>query len=203
MANEYVTATTLKATLSLTGETFADADVTAACTAASRTIDQLCRRRFWADANAGQVRTYTPEDHVLLPIDDLVTMSSVLIDRNGDGTFEETWTQGTDYVLEPSNAPADGWPWERIRVRNLSSRTLPYGVEQGVQVTGKFGWSAVPAEIVDATTIYATRLLKRKREAPFGIVSIGIETKAMMRISRTDPDVYALTEPYSKGRPFF
>jgi hypothetical protein len=56
-------------------------------------------------------------------------------------------------------------------------------------VTGVFGWPTVPDGVVTATTILATRILRRQREAPFGIVTVGIEQGAVARIGRTDPDV--------------
>jgi hypothetical protein len=56
----------------------------------------------------------------------------------------------------------------------------------------------VPAPIVDATTMLANRLLKRKREAPLGVVALGIDTAA--RVARTDPDVLGLIEPYIRMR---
>jgi hypothetical protein len=43
----------------------------------------------------------------VLSIDDLVVLTSVKIDRSADGVYEETWTNGTDFVLEPYNAASD------------------------------------------------------------------------------------------------
>jgi hypothetical protein len=40
------------------------------------------------------------------------------------------------------------------------------------------------------------------REAPFGIVTVGIDQGAAMRIARTDPDVYALICNYTRHQPF-
>jgi hypothetical protein len=67
-----------------------------------------------------------------------------------------------------------------------------------VAVTGQFGWPAVPAQVIEATTILATRLLRRAREAPFGVVGLGIDGAAV-RISRFDPDVGFLLDPLVKG----
>lgn len=200
---DYVTPDQMKATLSLTGESFADADVATACTASSRAIDQACSRVFYVDAAATVTRFYTPEDTLLLPIDDLVQLSSMNVDRDGNGTFEETWTLTTDFVLQPPNAPVDfgGRPYELVRVRRFSgNRWLPAGIENSVQIVGKWGWPAVPAEIVNATTIYAHRLLRRSRESPFGIVWPGQGESAAMRIGQQDPDVAGLIKPYMKAR---
>jgi hypothetical protein len=42
-------------------------------------------------------------------------------------------------------------------------------------VTGQFGWSTSPEDIKAATSILAAKLFKRVREAPFGIVTVGID----------------------------
>jgi hypothetical protein len=208
MANEYVSATQLKATLNMSGETYADADITAACAAASRAIDNICRRRFYPDSDATQIRYYTPLAPGLVEIDDLITLTTVKVDRDGDGTFEETWTNNSDFVLEPLNAAADGWPYERLRVHHRTTRGWWPGhhhhrgpSDRSVQVTGKFGWTTAPYEVQDAASIYASRLLKRKREAPFGVTALGVEG-TVARIARTDPDVLALLEPFKRTRPF-
>lgn len=195
----YVTTAQLKATLQLTGTAY-DTDIAAACVAASRAIDGASGRRFYLDANASQVRYYTPESWRILPIDDLAVLTSVTIDRTGTGVFSETWTNGTDFVLEPFNAPADFWPYEFLRVRRLAGRWMPTFIEKSVSVTGQFGWSVLPDDIYTATEILAGKLFKRIREAPFGIVSVGIDQGAAMRIARTDPDVAPLISRFVRKR---
>lgn len=197
MANEYIQVDDLKETLSLLGESFADQDVPVAIAAASRGLDELTGRRFWVDADANEVRYFTAVKATVVLIDDLVTFTAVAADLDGDGTHEEEWA-AADVLLEPANAAADGRPWCQLTVRPTSSRAFPVRVPAGVKVTGKFGWPAVPDGIKSATTILATRLLKRAREAPFGIVG-GFETAE--RIARTDPDVMFLVGPYVRA-PF-
>ena len=199
----YLSPDQLKSTLNMTGTTFADADLTLAIGAASRAIDSITGRRFWLDSDATKVRYYTPRSYRVLQIDDLVSMTSVAIDRSGTGTFSESWTSGTDYVLEPFNAPQDqpARPYETLRVRYLSGRWLPTYIEQSVKVTGQFGWATVPDDITAAAGILAAKLMRRGREAPFGIVT-GIDQGAAMRIARTDPDVYTLLSGYNRHEPF-
>lgn len=199
----YLTAAQLKATLAMTGTSFADADVSISIGAASRAVDTITGRRFWLDADADQVRYYTPHSLRLLQIDDLVEMTSVAIDRSGNGNFSESWTRGTDYVLEPFNAPSEqpARPYETLRVRRLSGRWLPDCIEQSVKVTGQFGWATVPDDVTAATSILAAKLVRRQRDAPFGIV-MGIDSGVAMRIARTDPDVYTLLHDYTRHEPF-
>jgi len=192
MANEYITQAELLATLSLTGETFANDDIDAARAAASRAIDQMCNRRFWKDT-ASQTRYYTAQSAQMCRIDDLADFTSLDTDQNGDGTYEESWTENTDFFFEPLNQEADGIPRTRMVVHpNQSIGWSRY--PRGIKVVGKFGWDAVPDEIVQATTILAAKLLQRARQAPFGVVSLGLDSAA--RIARTDPDVRMLVGPY-------
>jgi hypothetical protein len=119
-----------------------------------------------------------------------------LVDVDGDGTFEETLTVNTDYVAHPLNAATDGWPWDRLELHPLSSATFYPQYPRSIQVTGKFGWATVPYPIVQATTILTHKLLRRAREAPFGILAFGEGDSA--RIARTDPDVAMLIAPYMR-----
>lgn len=194
---EYATITDLKATLSLTGETFADPDLAVAILAASRAIDSITHRRFYADADADQVRFYTPPSAGMVTIDDLITLTAFATDTDGDGTFETTWTVNTDIVLEPLNAAADREPYTHVRMHPNTSNRLPSAdYPRSVRITGKFGWVAVPDAIKQATALLACRLMRRTREAPFGVIAAGIDASAAMQIARVDPDIRLLTQPY-------
>ncbi len=201
LSNLYITATELKAARDMTGYTYADGDIDRAILSASRTIDQVCRRRFYLDADATSVRYYTPERYDRIEVDDLVALTSLKIDMNGDGVYEYTMVQTTDYRAHPPNASLEGWPTTAFIRNRLSGRYFPCW-EQAVEVTAQFGWAAVPGSIQQATLILASRYLSRSREATFGIIAVGGAGEgAAMRISRTDPDVYDLLRPYMKRTP--
>lgn len=206
MANEYVTSDELKATLDLSGETFANADIADALETASRVIDKTCKRRFYADANVNQVRYYTPVVTNLLRIDDLVTLTSLKTDPGGDGTFEETWVENTDFVLCPLNPElvdaSVREPWTLIETHPRGSYEFPTRYPRSVQVTGKFGWAAVPSQVSTATTLLAHRFLRRMREAPFAIIGIGIDQLAA-RLPTTDPDVALMLKGLVRSKPVF
>lgn len=197
---DYITESELKAAKELAGYTYADGQIPNVITAASRVVDRLCgtRRRFYADADANQVRYYTADDSCKLEIDDLITLTTLATDNNGDGTYEVTWAT-TDYKLNPLNAAADSWPYERIKVAANGRYRFPR-YEAGVKITGQFGWLAVPAEVWTATSILAVRYLLRVRESPAGIVVVGGMEGSMMRLARTDPDVPGLLERFSRKR---
>jgi hypothetical protein len=199
---DYVTLAEAKSTFSLGTASFADADIQAAISAASRAVDDMCSRRFWLDADASQVRFYTPTALRYLPIDDLVVLTSVAIDRSGTGTFSETWTVDTTSSWSRSTHPTTSRRSRSrtCRVRALSGRWLPTYIEKSVRVTGQFGWQAVPPQIHDATLMLTGRLFKRKREAPFGVVGLGLDSAAV-RIMWKDPDVHALICDWRRGPP--
>ena len=207
MANEYVTSAELKQTLSLQGQTFADADVALAVEAASRGIDDACGRRFWRDADANQVRYYDATDPWVCRIDDLVDLTGVAVDSDGSGSYDQAWTIGVDFTLTPVNAQADGRPWELLNRHPQGRYVLPTGWPQAVRVTGRFGWPAVPAGVKSATSILAARLLKRAREAPFGVAALGIDAGSGMmhsaRVAARDPDLrFLLSGVQRNGRGF-
>lgn len=197
MAVDYATSADLKSALSLTGETFADAEIALALTAASRGIEQSTNRRFWVDAVDAQ-RYYTPEAADVLFIDDLVTLTTLEISSNGNNVFDQTWVVNTEFTLEPLNAAGEdpARPFTIIRPNLLGPRFFwPY--PRSVRVTGKFGWPTVPSQIKEATIMLAAKLLRRVREAPFGVVAFGIDGGAVT-IARNDPDIQFLIGPLTK-----
>lgn len=196
MAATYVTDAALTATIGLTSTTFAAADITAANKAAARAIDDICKRRFWEDAS-DVTRYYSPERRDRVEIDDLVTFTSLMTDDNGDGVFENTWTQNTDFVFEPINAPVDdpAGPWTHIRVLPQGSFMFNTFYPRSMQLVGKYGWPAVPDGIVEANTMLATRLLRLAREAPFGVVAFD---GGAIRVARMDSNIMALIRPHMK-----
>lgn len=206
----YVTASGLLATIGVTSPSAQQtADATAAVNAATTAIDNLCQRRgtttrdgFAADADANQVRYYSPARWDRLDIDDLVTLTSlqtrddgVDIDTSDGGA--NTWTQNKDFTLEDLNAAAEGWPFTIIRVNPAGSFTFNVVYPRSVKVTGKFGWPSSPTPIVDACTLLAERVYKMKREAPLGVIALA---DAAIRIARADNNLMVLLGPYMRHR---
>ena len=197
VTRDYVELEDLKKTLQLDGLNYANLDLKEIISAASRKVDETCDRRFYADTDANQVRYYTPETSYLLEVDDIVTVTSLKTDDDGDGTFENTWTLNTDYTREPLNAAADGQPWTQFCVHPSGGYAFPAGMPRSVEVTGKFGWTAVPAEVKLATKMLAHRYVKRVREAATGVVGFGMDG-AVVRIMSVDPDVSDLLAPFMR-----
>lgn len=193
MAHEYVTLADLKPLLNLADDdTTSDAALTTAIAAASRGIERTTGRRFWLDAVADQ-RIYNPRGRVLvddggarLLVNDIGSAAGLVVEIGSTGGG---WSAIGDYETGPDNALADAVPiTELIRPASIwgwgDTRTR-------IRVTARFGWPAVPEEVVQATQIQALRLYRRK-DSPDGVT--GSAEWGVVRLSRIDPDVAALIE---------
>lgn len=192
MAADYATMAELKAQLGIEeDDTSRDARAGRAVRAASRAIERACGRRFWLDEDA-QTRTYRLEgrtvrdaDGALLLVDDIGDTGGLLVEA-GTGS---SWAAVADFETHPDNALADGKP-----VTGLFRPSATWGrAGTRVRVTARFGWPAVPDDIAEAALIQASRLFKRA-DSPEGVM--GSSEWGVVRLSRRDPDVWALIEPY-------
>lgn len=164
---------------------------------ASRQIDEVCGRRFWLDQTVQTLTFSTDGDSEIVWVDDIGSASGLIVktDGLGDGTYNTTWTIGTDFRLEPRNADRHGPAYAWWRIAAVGTKRFPtLDRIDPVQVTARFGWSAIPPEIEEATLLRAYALFKR-RSSPTGIQ--GFEGFGM-RTSRFDPDVIALISPFMK-----
>ncbi|MGI5493879.1 hypothetical protein [Microtetraspora malaysiensis] len=177
-----------------TGSVLPDGPLQQAIDAASRWIDSYCGRRFWLDDTA-QVRLYRPDDPCRTWIDDIGTATGLVIktDTGGDGTWATTWAS-TDYQLEPLNAPAGGSAYSWRRIAAIGSLLFPVSARRPtLQITARFGWSAVPDAITEACLLRAAMLYKR-RDAPLGVAGFG--DFGPVRVARNDPHVTELLAPF-------
>ncbi|MFC8201281.1 phage gp6-like head-tail connector protein [Streptomyces sp. NPDC057298] len=192
MANEYVERATLKQSLGIeTDDDTRDTQLDRARAAASRSIDKTCGRRFWLDSEAVQ-RTFRLQGRIvceadgeLLLVDDIGSTTGLVVEAGSGASF----TAVTGYETSPDNALADGKPISGLlRVQGTWGTATTR-----VRVTAQFGWPAVPDEIAEAALIQAARLYKRK-DSPEGVM--GSAEWGVVRLSRRDPDVWALIEPH-------
>lgn len=165
ITNGYTTLAAFKTSTTISDSTD-DADIEAAIEAASRQIDGLAARRFWQDATV-VARTYFPSESARVWCDDISTTTGLIVkvDQDDDGTFETTLTINTDFIVEPVNAAADYpvRPYESIRLLQSGSLTVWPSLISGrpcVQVTAKFGWSAVPDAVERACVTQARNAWK-------------------------------------------
>jgi hypothetical protein len=197
----YATVEELKSRLTIT-DTTDDFELTLAAQAASRSIDEICGRYFWRGTDT---RTYIPESMYRQSIDDLVSVTTLKVDQDGDGVYEQTWTAGTDYALEVApgryNTGSKGelWPYTAFTV-TTSGKYLPFIWPwrhlDAIQITGVFGWPAVPPAVKHATLIAAADLFKLK-DAPFGVA--GISDLGALRV-KDNPMITKLLARYMSGQ---
>jgi hypothetical protein len=161
----------------------------------SRSIDNYCGRRFFT---ASETRYYTPEQTYFVPVDDVASTASVTLvtDSDGDGVYENTWVEGTDFEFTPYNALLAGLPFTSIEVKPLGSYRFPL-VRRGVKLTASFGFAAVPKPVNRACVLQATRLFKRYI-TPLGVSAASAIGEVKLMIPALDPDVTMLLRPYER-----
>lgn len=193
----YATVEELREHFDDTIDALSDALLVRALKATSRGINDFCGRRFWQDPVV-VTRTYRPEDGELAWVDDISTTTglSIATDTNGDGTFSTTWS-ASDYQLQPRNANADGPAYAWWRIAAIDRYRFPTaGLRDTLQVTARFGWSAIPDEVNLACILRAAALFKRK-ETIDGVR--GVSEFGVVRIStKRDPDVADLLHNFIK-----
>jgi hypothetical protein len=202
MTNPYCSLADIKAGFRIPAEDTVDNTMLEiAIESASREIDGYCERVFY---NAGTAtRVYVPTDTFYVQIDDLISINTLKTSSTGD-TFDITWSPNGDYQLEPLNGVNGGLTGHpAMRIRAIGSYLFPLwdpknvnSHEATVEVTGVFGWSAIPIAIRQACIILAMRQFKRY-DTPLGV---SFDELGALRVGRVDPDVEKLLSPYKKVR---
>lgn len=203
---QYVDKEDLKAYIGLSG-TGQDTNIDNAIDGASRTIDKICGRRFWQD-DAVDDKFYTPINDYYLEVDDISTATGLIVklDTTDDGVHDTTLTIDTDFYLKPVNPQIHKisnttyyYPQTELHIfPTRSSERFDTTIIKSVKVTAKFGWSAVPEGIKQATLIQATRLWKRK-DTPFNVFG-NEQTGQKELFNKFDPDAMQLIKGYIKHK---
>jgi hypothetical protein len=165
--------------------------------AASRGIEKFCGRQF-NDAGSATARVFQVTSDCLAYVDDFSTTTGLVIQTDDDdnGTFERTWTTA-DYELAPLNGVVGGetgWPYWKIRHVGWN-RGFPQLRRAGLQVTARWGWTAVPAAVTEACRIAAEEIFKL-RDTPFGIGGYG--DFGIVRV-RDNPFTSRMLMPYRRN----
>jgi hypothetical protein len=191
----YATLAEFKAAVGITDSTD-DAALQSVLDATDTLIDLYCDRKT-GFGTASETRYYTAEDYEYVLTDDLVSVTTLQTDDDANGTYETTWTAGTDYVLAPRNAALDGFPYTEIDTSVTWPRNFPKDVYIGVKVVGVFGFPAVPAAVKQAEIIQAGAVWN-SRTAPFGVIG-SADLGGILRMSRAlHPEAALILEPYRK-----
>jgi hypothetical protein len=201
ITNGYATLTQIKNYLSISDSTDNDL-LEDLIESASRSIDRIANRRFYADA-AATARKYRAYSDVFVYVDDISTTTSlvVAVDENGNGTYSKTLTLDTDFIMDPLTASALGRPFTQLTmVSNTEQWPIFPGLTQnglrpGVQVTAKWGWPSVPDDVTVACLMLTADLYKRK-DAPGGVLGLG--DLGVIRMSPVGRDVAQIVRVYKK-----
>lgn len=192
ITNGYCTLADVKAILRLTDSTD-DALLEASVESASRRVDGFCGRFFYQKVETVDLFAW---DAWRVPLyNDLVSITTLKTDDNGDGSYETTWTANTDYKLEPYDSALWYRPYRRVTA--VGAKTFPlFSVPMlaGVQIAGTWGWSSVPDDVVEATKLLAIRHFARYNAA-LGVVGFA---EMAIPVRAVDPDVRDLLNPYRK-----
>lgn len=188
-APDYVTSTELKDYVRIS-DAVDDVQIALAVSAASRAVDRHTNRQFGL-VDVAEARKYAASwdrrrSRYVVEIDDLMTLVDLAI-VTASGTVD-------GYVLQPGNAALQGRPWTRLVV-TPESAVQPTTAEDGVTVTARYGWTAVPAAVKQATLLQASRLFTR-RQAPFGVAGSPELGSELRLLAKVDPDVAVVLGPY-------
>ena len=172
-----------------------DDELALAITTASRAVDHECNRQFGLVA-APEARTYTARPNYerglwVVDVDDFQTATGLEVEVLDVGVV-------TTFDSEPRNAAAKGRPWTRI-VFTAESEFEPSSSCRDVEVTARWGWSAIPTAPKGATLLQAARWATR-RQAPFGIAGSPDAGSEMRLLARLDPDVAVSLNGYRRPR---
>jgi len=165
---------------------------------ASRSIDRITNRRFYADSVA-QERFYRPIDWYRLDVDDISTTTDIEVafDQTGNGNYTQVLVYNTDYVLDPINAPQKALPYTRVVMVGATTLPAPYSWRPAVRVTARYGWynGVAPYDIVEATLILSADLFKRASSVG-GV--LGLSDLGAIRMSPLGRDIAAMTRAYRR-----
>jgi hypothetical protein len=194
IVNGYTTLAVVKASLRIeAGDTQDDALIEQAIESASRRIDGYCGRWFYKTASTA-IPIFNEHETILrFPNDIANTSVTIRIDTTGDGTFDTTLVQGTDYILQPTNAPLNGYPYSQAVM--IAGATFPVYYSPApptCEVTGFWGWNTVPNDVQEACILMSMRQFARLNAA-LGVVGFA---DMALQVRSIDPDIRDLLNPY-------
>lgn len=200
LGDPYATTPVLKTRLNIT-DTTEDTSLLLALNSASQEIEGICGRQF-NDAGSTSARIYYPDTLTTVVVDDFSTTVGLVVaaDYSNAGTYTTTIASG-NYQLEPLNGIVDGstgWPFYRIRAIQTWYPLWYTSIgdpRTSIQITARWGWTAVPPPIQEACLLLAEEIFKLK-DAPFGVAGFG--AMGAVRV-RENPKVMALLQRYIRN----
>jgi len=136
--NCYSTLARLKSRLDITGTTN-DTDLQMLVNAASRAVDKHTKRFFYVDT---ATRYFDGQSSPAF-LDDILSVTTLKTDEDGDATYENSYTATTDYWLYPLNK----YPKTYAVINSSGSYGgFASGMRHAIEIAGLFGYaeSATP-----------------------------------------------------------
>ncbi len=158
--------------------------------AAEAAVNAYCGRTF-SLAGSASARVFEVERTDRVYVDDIGSTTDLVVKTGRPGSFTTTLTVDTQYWLKPLNAITLGRPYEWVWTGSLFT-VADYPT---VQVTARWGWPSVPADVTEATLLLASRLWSRQ-SSPTGVAGFG--DYGVVRVTASDADVARLLDPYAK-----
>ena len=160
--------------------------------ASSRLIDSLVGR--WPNffyGTTSETRIYDGNGDVELRIDEAVSVSAVAVAEQGgvESSDYTTWSS-SDFYTYPYNASQLSEPIRKIIVDIWNgSKAYWYPYRKGVKVTGIFGWSSAPPEIINRSArIQTIRWFMRAKQGYQDAGAIA-ELGQIQYVKELDPDI--------------
>jgi hypothetical protein len=136
-----------------------DRELLGVCRSVTEWIEHYCDRVFARRTATVQLE---PCGYYSVQTPDLVSVTTLKTDDDGDGVFETTWST-TDYELQPVNAAAEARPRPYTSIAAVGSKLFPASYSTGrrrrAQLVGVLGWPTLPAPVTEAGAILATDYL--------------------------------------------
>lgn len=153
------------------------------------------------DSGLSQWGIYTTADQRALEIDDLsAAPTTIKLDLDRDGVYEITLAT-TDYFLVPRNAPRfpDPEPYTGVMLAPNGTHAF-WTPRTWVEITGKWGWPAVPQAIRDATIDLTAILLLHSPRATSTVNEAGTVLGTSQEAQQI---IRNIAEQYRKNAVYF
>lgn len=141
-----------------------DAILALVTASASQMVRSYCGRSFEVDAaQAATARYFTPLGEYAVFVDDCWSISEVATDDGDDGTYSTLWT-ASDWQAIPVNGVGpngmSGFPYTQINT--VGALEFPWAARPAVKVTAKWGWSALPSDVLQATLMVGAEIYRAR-----------------------------------------
>lgn len=215
--SDYTTTESIKDRLRLYGSSIdtnaqqENAILSSMIAAASRAIDKWTLRNFYPqtltlyfaasydESERSNLFNQRPSATHLDLGEDLLSVTSLKTDEDGDGVYEITWA-ATDYILEPWNAAAKIRPYEYISTNPMQGRyRFPY-LPKSIEIVGSWGYANSPPEPIKEACERLVERMYRMRDVNMAQLAIieGVNAQSALNMLKKSPDVVDYIMSYKK-----